>query len=52
MHARIGDYVLVREIGRGTQYTLFQAVDPRLGRMVVIKILHVFDIHRRSRSRK
>ena len=34
-------YVLVREIGRGTHYTLFQAVDPRIGRMVVIKILHV-----------
>ena len=41
VHARIGHYVLVREIGRGTHYTLFQAVDPRLGRMVVIKILHV-----------
>ena len=41
VHARIGHYVLVREIGRGTHYTLFQAVDPRLGRMVVVKILHV-----------
>jgi len=38
---RIGEYVLAREVGRGTHYTLFQALDPRDGRMVVIKILHV-----------
>ncbi|MBV9849713.1 MAG: serine/threonine protein kinase [Armatimonadetes bacterium] len=40
IYARIGDYVLVRVIGRGTHYTLFQAMDPRVGRMVVVKILH------------
>lgn len=40
-YRKISDYVLVRAIGRGTHYTLYQAVDPRLGRMVVIKILHV-----------
>jgi serine/threonine protein kinase len=40
-YRRISDYVLVRAIGRGTHYTLYQAVDPRTGRMVVIKILHV-----------
>ena len=33
--------MVVREIGQGTHYTLYQAVDPRAGRMVVIKILHV-----------
>ncbi len=38
---RIGEYVLAREVGRGTHYTLFQAMDPRDGRMVVVKILHV-----------
>ena len=31
----------MREIGSGTHYTLYQAVDPRVGRMVVVKILHV-----------
>ena len=41
VNARIGDYVLVREIGRGTHSSLFQAADPRGGRMVVIKVLHV-----------
>ena len=41
VHARIGDYVLVREVGRGTHYSLFQAVDPRGGRMVLLKILHI-----------
>ena len=40
-YRKISDYVLVRPIGRGTHYTLYQAVDPRLGRMVVIKTLHV-----------
>ena len=40
-YRKISDYVLVRAIGRGTHYTLYQAVDPRSGRMVVIKILHV-----------
>ncbi len=40
-YRKISDYVLVRPIGRGTHYTLYQAVDPRTGRMVVIKILHV-----------
>ncbi len=44
VHARIGDYALVRVIGRGTHYTLFQAVDPHVRRMVVIKILHVADV--------
>ena len=39
--ARIGHYVLVRRIGRGTHYTLYQAVDTRVGRMVLIKSLHV-----------
>jgi len=43
VHARIGDYALVRVIGRGTHYTLFQAVEPHIRRMVVIKILHVTD---------
>ena len=40
-YRKISDYVLVRAIGRGTHYTLYQAVDPRRGQMVVIKILHV-----------
>lgn len=40
-YRKVSDYVLVRPIGRGTHYTLYQAVDPRLGRMVVIKILHI-----------
>ena len=40
-YRKVSDYVLVRPIGRGTHYTLYQAVDPRFGRMVVIKILHV-----------
>ncbi len=40
-YRKVSDYVLVRAIGRGTHYTLYQAVDPRLGRMVVIKILHI-----------
>ena len=40
-YRKVSDYVLVRAIGRGTHYTLYQAVDPRLGQMVVIKILHV-----------
>ena len=40
-YRKISDYVLIRAIGRGTHYTLYQAVDPRLSRMVVIKILHV-----------
>ena len=40
-YRKISDYVLVRAIGRGTHYTLYQAVDPRQGKMVVIKILHV-----------
>lgn len=40
-YRKISDYVLVRAIGRGTHYTLYQAVDPRRGHMVVIKILHV-----------
>ncbi len=40
-YRKISDYVLVRAIGRGTHYTLYQAVDPGTGRMVVIKILHV-----------
>ncbi len=40
-YRKVSDYVLVRPIGRGTHYTLYQAVDPRVGRMVVIKILHV-----------
>ncbi len=40
-YRQISDYVLVRVIGRGTHYTLYQAIDPRLGRMVVIKILHI-----------
>ncbi len=38
---KVSDYVLVRAIGRGTHYTLYQAVDPRRGGMVVVKILHV-----------
>lgn len=41
VYARIGDYVLVRLIGRATHYTLYQAADPQVGRMVLIKILHV-----------
>jgi serine/threonine protein kinase len=40
-YRKVSDYVLVRAIGRGTHYTLYQAVDPRLGKMVVIKMLHV-----------
>lgn len=40
-YRKVSDYVLVRAIGRGTHYKLYQAVDPRLGHMVVIKILHV-----------
>ena len=40
-YRKVSDYVLVRAIGRGTHYTLYQAVDPQAGRMVVIKILHV-----------
>ena len=40
-YRKVSDYVLVRAIGRGTHYTLYQAVDPRRGQMVVIKILHV-----------
>lgn len=40
-YRKVSDYVLVRAIGRGTHYTLYQAVDPRLGKMVVIKILHI-----------
>jgi len=40
-YARVGEYLLVRVIGRGTQYTLYQAVDAAQGRMVVIKLLHV-----------
>jgi len=40
-YRKVSDYVLVRAIGRGTHYTLYQAVDPRLGQMVVIKMLHV-----------
>jgi len=40
-YRKVSDYVLVRPIGRGTHYTLYQAIDPHLGRMVVIKILHV-----------
>ena len=40
-YRKVSDYVLVRAIGRGTHYTLYQAVDPRHGKMVVIKILHV-----------
>ena len=40
-YRKISDYVLVRAIGRGTHYTLYQAVDPRRDQMVVIKILHV-----------
>lgn len=42
-YRKISDYVLVRAIGRGTHYTLYQAVDPRRGQMVVIKILHVIS---------
>ncbi len=38
---KIGDYVLVRAIGRGTHCTLYQAVNPHRGQMAVIKILHV-----------
>ncbi len=38
---KIGNYVLVRVIGRGTHYTLYQAADPQRGQMVVVKILHV-----------
>ncbi len=41
LNARIGNYVLVRLIGRGTYYSLYQAVDPNVGRMVLIKILDV-----------
>lgn len=37
---RIGEYAIVREIGRATHYTLYQAVDPLRGRMVIIKLLH------------
>ncbi|MDQ2799914.1 MAG: serine/threonine protein kinase [Armatimonadota bacterium] len=37
---RIGEYALVREIGRATHYTLYQVADPLLGRMAVIKLLH------------
>ena len=40
-YRKISDYVLVRAIGRGTPYPLYQAVDPGRSRMVVIKILHV-----------
>lgn len=40
-YRKVSEYVLVRPIGRGTHYTLYQAVDPHLGRMVVLKILHV-----------
>ncbi len=40
-YGRIGRYTLVRVIGRGTQYTLYQAADPLASRMVVIKVLHV-----------
>ena len=43
LHARIGEYVLLREIARATHYTLFQAVDPRVGRMVLIKLLHISE---------
>ena len=42
-YGRIGDYVLVRVIGRGTHYTLYQAADPQHDRMVVIKALHVSE---------
>ena len=42
-YGRIGDYVLVRVIGRGTHYTLYQAADPQQSRMVVIKALHVSE---------
>jgi len=40
-YRKVSDYVLVRAVGRGTHYTLYQAVDPRLGQMVMIKMLHV-----------
>lgn len=43
LHARIGEYVLLREIARATHYTLYQAVDPRVGRMVLIKLLHISE---------
>ncbi len=43
LHARIGEYVLLREIARATHYTLYQAVDPRVGRMVLIKLLHITE---------
>ena len=43
LHAQIGEYVLLREIARATHYTLYQAVDPRVGRMVLIKLLHISE---------
>lgn len=45
VYGRIGDYVLVRVVGRATHYTLYQAADPSAGRMVLIKALHVADAY-------
>ena len=45
VYGRIGNYVLVRVIGRATHYTLYQAADTCASRMVLIKTLHVADTY-------
>jgi serine/threonine protein kinase/tetratricopeptide (TPR) repeat protein len=40
---RIGEYVVLRTLGRGGQGTVYLAEDPRLGRKVALKVLEGFD---------
>lgn len=49
-YRKVSDYVLVRAIGRGTHYTLYQAVDPRRGQMAVIKMLHIVAVKSASEA--
>ena len=39
LEGRLGDFTILREIGRGGMGIVYEAIDPRLGRRVAIKVM-------------